>query len=268
MHDKKSIIITIVLFSAILLFSDLINAREPEHAPLFKTSELTCINLHKCLSMDNNNFSSPPETLTIIWKDNSSKETPVYIIGASKKFHYEYVNEIDISIKKGGTKRFINTCKLDASLIPRTGYAADLNRDGEMDYVLEFDPYGNGLQAEFRTLVFLLSQKKKYVLYKLDAFAPDDEDFVSFMGSKTSQFIHTYFVYGEKGKDGNAHNYFVYNILEFTNDGIKLANHYDSRFPMWIMFTYKPNHKDTDQLSKEQKKILWEKVNPFKEISK
>jgi len=268
MHDKKSKIITIVLFSTILLFSDLINAREPEHAPLFQASALTNINLHKCLSMDNNDFSSPPETLTIIWTDNSHKEIPVYIIGATDKFHYEYVKQIDISIKKRGTKLFINTCKFDGNLVPEIGYAADLNRDGEMDYVLEFSSHGNGLAAYFSTLVFLLSQGEKYVLYKLDAFAPDDEDFVSFKGSKTSQFIHTYFVYGEKGKDGKAHNYFVYNILEFTNEGIKLSNHHDARFPMWIMFAYKPNHKDSDQLTKEQKNRLWEKVNPFKEISK
>ena len=213
MFVKKSTFIPIVLFFITLLFSGLSNAREPAHAPLFKASSLTSIKLHKCLSMDNNDFSSPPETLTIIWTDNSRKETPVYIIGASDKFHYEYVEQIDISIKKGGIKQFINTCKFDANLIPRIGYAADLNSDGEMDYVLEFDPYGNGLQAEFRTLVFLLSQKKKYVLYKLDAFSPSDEDFVSFKGSETSQFIHNYFVYGEKGKDGKAHNYFVYNIL-------------------------------------------------------
>ncbi len=88
----------------------------------------------------------------------------------------------------------------------------------------------------------------------------EERDFMDVNQDGKAEFLHTTFVFGEAGKDGKLHNYWVYNLLKFSGTNLVSANALDARLPRWIWYTYKPNHKDTDQLTAAQRERLWLKT--------
>ncbi|HOW71720.1 MAG TPA: hypothetical protein PKY77_14055 [Phycisphaerae bacterium] len=134
-------------------------------------------------------------------------------------------------------------------------YRGDLNQDGKPDYVLHFPSGGCGLGAEYYDRVLLLSTATHYAVLTEPTVAPGPEDFVRMPPGKGCQIVHTTFMYGEAGQDEKSHNYWVYHLLQIDGDKITLAT-LDRRFPKWVLYTSKPNHKDTQQLTEEQKKRL------------
>jgi len=133
----------------------------------------------------------------------------------------------------------------------------DLNRDKKEDYIVWVWSGGCGLAAGYCDIAFILSEGSGYKSTVVSTLCPTSEDFVDFRGDGKCQFVHTSFVYGEKGRDGKTHNYWVYNILEFKGADLLVNNKVDKRFPKWIWYTFKPNHKATTQLTSEQKQRLW-----------
>ena len=142
---------------------------------------------------------------------------------------------------------------------PATGYVGDLNRDGTMDYVLEVWSGGNGTAAEVCDLAFVLSSGREFHLTTVNSMSPSIDDFIDLNEDGRCQFLHTAFVYGYpiRGKDGQVHNYWVYNILEVAGGSLRLVNSIRPGFPKWILFTFKGNHEETNQLTQEEKDQLW-----------
>ena len=136
-------------------------------------------------------------------------------------------------------------------------FVADLNDDKTDDYVLRTWSGGCGLAAEISYLTVFLSESNQYSGSCILGFNADPSDIVDLNGDGQPELIHTVFVHGSKGKDGKSHNYWVHNLLGFSGTNLVSRNDLDVRFPAWIWYTFKPNHKNTTQLTGDQKVKLW-----------
>jgi hypothetical protein len=132
----------------------------------------------------------------------------------------------------------------------------DLNRDGLPDYVIVQPSGGNGLASEYCHATFVLSAKFGYVVTKLNTLGFDPKDLLQFESGQAS-VLHTWFISAEEpSRDGKYHTFWVYHFLKVR--GTKLV--FDAaRKPIWIQYTFKPNHTPTRLLSSEQKKRWWVK---------
>jgi hypothetical protein len=84
------------------------------------------------------------------------------------------------------------------------------------------------------------------------------KDIVRFKKGGPSYFIYNDLIGSgdEKTRDGRYHNFWVYQLYRFEGNKMVLANADDSRFPKWVWYTNRDNHKATDQLTKEQQQKL------------
>jgi hypothetical protein len=132
----------------------------------------------------------------------------------------------------------------------------DLNRDGLPDYVIVQPSGGNGLASEYCHAAFVLSARTGYVVTKLNVMGFDPKDLLQ-LESGQGNVVHTWFISAEEpARDGKYHTFWVYHFLKVR--GTKLV--FDSsRKPIWIQYTFKPNHTPTRLLSSEQKKRWWDK---------
>jgi hypothetical protein len=132
----------------------------------------------------------------------------------------------------------------------------DLNRDGLPDYVLVKSSGGNGLAAEYGRVIFVLSARTGYVVTKLNTMGFNPSSLLQ-LGSGQANVVHSWFIYSETPtSDGRDHSFWVYHFLKIR--GTKLV--FDSaRKPIWIQYTFKPNHTPTRLLSSAQKKRWWDK---------
>jgi hypothetical protein len=133
-------------------------------------------------------------------------------------------------------------------------YRSDLNNDGVSDYICIFGGTGCGLASEYCYAMFILSYAGRYEVKTLYTMGFGPEDVVEIGGNGKCIVIHTWFVYGEKGKDGESHNYWVYNFFQVSEGGLVLSENLPWK---WIMYTNNPNHKDTEQLTDKQKIRCW-----------
>jgi hypothetical protein len=108
-----------------------------------------------------------------------------------------------------------------------------------------------------QTVFFFLRSKSGYTTAHGETCRLDANDFVDLNEDGQVEWIQTEFIRGCVGRDGKAHNYWVSNLIQFRDGRPTLANGIDERFPSWIWFTYKPNHKNTVQLTDAQKKQLF-----------
>jgi len=138
---------------------------------------------------------------------------------------------------------------------------ADLNQDGQTDFLVNIWTGGCGLAAEGSKTTFMLSSGARYVASAFESFDFGPEDIVRFKEGGPCYFIHNDLVGNddEKTKDGRDHNFWVYQLYRFSGDAMVKANEDDPRFPKWIWFTFKENHNETDQLTAKQKRRL---LNP------
>ena len=168
-----------------------------------------------------------------------------------------YVAVIEI-MREGKTVAGPYTVR-DARWGPSPNYWADLNNDGRTDFIFGFWPGGTGLAFSYYFLLFVISEKENYKRTKIFTAHADDNDFVDFEGDGVCEYVHTSFVFGysEAAKDGKWHNYWVYNILGIRDGSLYIANEKDKRFPKWVWYTFKPNHKETTLITEKQKAKLW-----------
>ncbi len=128
---------------------------------------------------------------------------------------------------------------------------ADFNLDGKADFAIYAYSGGCGLASGYCDIAFILSAGEKYTLTSISTLWPDKSNFI--MLNKRPYFIHTTFDGVEECNDGKEHNFWIYNLLEFDKDKIKLANQAHPDFPKTIFFTFKPNHSETTIITEQQK---------------
>jgi hypothetical protein len=133
----------------------------------------------------------------------------------------------------------------------------DLNRDGVTDFIVVTHSGGNGLAAQITFVTFVLSSPTGYVGRSVLSFDAQSGDLFDLDSDGRPEFVHGMMVWGETGKDGKAHNYWVYNLLRFSGTEIVSANFGDLRFPKWIMFSHAANHAETQQLTADQREQQW-----------
>ena len=158
----------------------------------------------------------------------------------------------------------VRVSRLVSGLSPPRAYQADLNRDGEPDYIVEIYSGGNGIARCYSNVVFVVSSNRQYATTVFKADCPSEDDLVDLFGDGRFQYIQPTFVFGSevKGKDGRVHNYWVYNIYALEGASFKLQNSLRTGFPKWIMYAGIVNHRATEQLTAEQKQLLWK---PYEE---
>ena len=140
-------------------------------------------------------------------------------------------------------------------------YEARLNRDAAPDFILETWDGGCGLAFLISNLTFLLSTNGSYRAHTIAGYAFDVADMIDMDNDGQPELLHTMFIFGEPGKDGRRHNYWVYSLIGFDGASMRCNNGLNG-FPKWIAYTFKPNHMETRQLTDEQKARLWREQSP------
>lgn len=143
----------------------------------------------------------------------------------------------------------------DFSLIAGvSAFSADLNQDGVEDFFITSYSGGCGLASGYCNVAFILSSGDTYTLTTIESLFPDASNFI--LINKKPTFVHTSFHSVAQCTDGKAHNFWVYNLLSFDKDEIKVDNSILPAFPKTIWYTFKPNHTETSILTDEQKRGL------------
>ena len=133
-------------------------------------------------------------------------------------------------------------------------HSADLNQDGVDDFVIYSYSGGCGLACGHCNVAFVLSSGGQYTLTTVTTLFPDKSDFVLLNGKPC--FIHTSFLGVGECKDGKSHNFWIYNLLAFGKEGVKVDNAAHAAFPKTIWYTFKPNHTETSIITDDQKATL------------
>jgi hypothetical protein len=136
-------------------------------------------------------------------------------------------------------------------------YWADLNGDKKPDFVIDFHSGGCGLGGAISDRVVVLSVDDGYEVVSVTTYFADQNDFVRMADGKCAM-LHQGFIYGDVGRDGREHNYWVFQMLRFKGSRLEAVTRYLGlpELPAWIMYTHKPNHQPTTQLTAEQKRAL------------
>jgi hypothetical protein len=168
---------------------------------------------------------------------------------------------VDLTLEGPDGHRLLGPSRISANLLSPYGYAADLNGDGMSDYILMIHTGAVGaIGGGLSDVVFVLSGGGQYRIWMVTSLYPGPHDFLDISGSGRFHFLLTDIVGPVdqiRGKDGRYHNYWVYNLLAVEGPTLKLANSSIAGFPKWVMWTFRPNHDETDQLTAEEKLRLY-----------
>jgi len=139
-----------------------------------------------------------------------------------------------------------------------TVYTADLNQDGQPDFVVNIYWCGCGLNATGSTITFLLSSNGSYVGSSFWNYDFGPEDIVRFKPKGPCYYISNDFFWaeGDETRDGRRHNFWVYQLYRFSGCQMIKADKENNRFPKWVWYSFKDNHSETDLLTPDQKKRL------------
>jgi hypothetical protein len=139
-----------------------------------------------------------------------------------------------------------------------TVYTADLNQDGQPDFVVNIYWYGCGLNATGSTITFLLSSNGWYVSSSFLNYDFGPEDIVRFNPKGPYYYISNDFFRTENDetRDGRRHNFWVYQLYRFSGCRMIKANKENNRFPKWVWYSFKDNHSETDLLTPDKKRRL------------
>ena len=142
-------------------------------------------------------------------------------------------------------------------------YTADFNGDGTPDFLINTWSAAAGLAAEGSNAIFLLSDGRKYKAHSFYTFDFTPEDLIRLKRRGPCYFIHTQLLGndGEKTRDGAHHNFWVYQLYRIDRTALTRTESDSRQFPMWIWYSFKDNHRETDLLTPEQKKRLLKKFN-------
>jgi hypothetical protein len=139
----------------------------------------------------------------------------------------------------------------------------DLNHDGVTDFIATISGHGNGLGAAFYQRFVALSDGASYRFWTLWTMWPDPEDFVTFgriepIVMVTRDIVQTH---GPERYFGHPpeRSYLVHDLWAFHGGEVVSVNSIDERFPVWVRFTYKPNHLPAKSVNAAEK-LRWRPV--------
>jgi len=130
----------------------------------------------------------------------------------------------------------------DCSLSIADAYLGDLNRDSINDFVVTIKTSATGLGAHENYVLFVLSSTRGYLVSVLKSWDVDAKDFVDIKKSGHCQFILASLIYPDD-KLGIKHSYRAYDLLEVHGTVLRPVNYLDRKFPTWVWYTNKPNHR-------------------------
>jgi hypothetical protein len=162
---------------------------------------------------------------------------------------------VNVTMLSSDMKPKSDPVHVSSATIAPYGVSADLNGDAVLDYIL-FCPYGNN---DVGDVVFVLSEGPRYAFAMVSSLYAGLDDFLDIAGDGRFHFLHSTLA-GDRqvrGKDGLAHNYWVYNLLIIDGSTVKVDLS-SAGFPKWIFYTFRPNHEETDQLTLDQKRQLFD----------
>lgn len=178
----------------------------------------------------------------------------------------EETTHVRVSIKKEPKKILQVVFRIGnfpAGFIDRVEFA-DLNGDGQDDFILNLSDHGNGLAAELGGMLYLLSSAKGYRYLAMKDVMNNSPRYMRINDSKVLILqrlaLDKNGANSLRGNDGKSHTFFIFDLLQFdvaAPKGIKLANRLDARFPFWTLFSDKPSHVETSKLSSVRKLALW-----------
>jgi hypothetical protein len=134
-------------------------------------------------------------------------------------------------------------------------WCGDLNGDRVLDFILPVWSGGNGIGAEFATLVVVLSSRVTYRTWTVPTVDPDPEDLLALPSRRECVIVKSSL--RDPRHEDQLHSYWIYNLLSIRKDELVVANGLDWRFPKWVWFTTGPNHKPAASLSRADKQRIW-----------
>ena len=158
-------------------------------------------------------------------------------------------------LTEGKTVMKPKLCTKFAPFFENMHHCGFINGDDKIDFLLHFYCGGNGLNADFNEVTLLLSNDQGYEATSIQTFGGGPENhYVKIEGKP--HFIMKSFGGVIECLDGKNHNFWIYNLLEIKGDTLYLANQNHRNFPRTIWYTLEPNSKETDILSKKDKRDL------------
>jgi hypothetical protein len=174
---------------------------------------------------------------------------------------------MSVQLERSGEVLLTETDVSDFYYFPSEAWISDLNGDGRTDFTFALPSGGNGLASQISQRVIVYSSPSGYQVDSRWSFNADVNDFLD-LGDGSATVVWTSFIYGEEGRDGKVHNYWVYRLQGFVRGELGEVNGRIGGFPRWIMYTFGPNHRPTRQLTEGQKERLWrESMRPGGENS-
>jgi len=184
-----------------------------------------------------------------------TEETGTYRIAdvqTELRLFYKEDKGLSLELIRAGQIRFPKSLMCPSGMLNYgSAYQADLNQDGQPDYVLAYETGGNGITPVY--VIFLLSVGEGYVLTCTTSHF-DETDFIFIQGKP--RMVHSDLGQIKQCADRKEHSFWTYNLLGFEKGVVKIDNSGSTVFPKIVWYTDAPNHKETTLLNPEQKAEL------------
>jgi hypothetical protein len=227
-----------------------LNAHLPEYSPFPSTQEVKLFPVQKLAVWT----TEQPDGNSYLNESHRTRGSRNPILLRSQRKTDDGSN---LTILTWDKKRLAGPFHISSSPVEPYGYFADLNGDGALDYIVIIG-YGNNGVCD---IAFVVSQANGYKVSMVTTLYSGESDFLDLRGDGQFYFLHSsIFNIDEqiRGKDGQHHNYWIYNLLALEGGALKPANSSASGFPKWILWTFRANHDETDQFTAEQKLRLFD----------
>lgn len=140
---------------------------------------------------------------------------------------------------------------------PESILCGDVNGDARMDFVVPLWHHGNGLGALSYDLAIALSSRDTYRFWVIPTAEPGPQDVLRLATHPGAVIVKSSFRNNEEQDERKRHSYWVYNLIAVRDDELVVANELDSRFPKWVWYTIRPNHKPAASLSLAERERIW-----------
>lgn len=153
-----------------------------------------------------------------------------------------------------GDKVWLDTIKENPNTPAPMGsrvFYSDLTGDGRKDVLIYTYPDSVGLGGWIEWADLLIAQPDgSFTHNSFEAYAAGPEDFIDMNGNGRYEmlWVHHFF-------EGD-HSYWVYRVVEITDEGLRLNDTLIPDFPKIIWFTEKPNDQSTQRLTAAQREDL------------
>ena len=159
-------------------------------------------------------------------------------------------------VRRGGKRLMPPTiCAPSYPSIGGVYYSGNLNDDNRTDFLLGFWCGGVGLNATLNEFALILSSSDGYSVTRIETFDGRPDPHCVRVDGKP-HYITKSFDGEPHCKDGKPHNFWIYNLFEIKGDSVYLANQNHPNFPKTIWYTFEPNSKETNMLTRVQKERI------------